>query len=114
MSPAVAHELFLTGRTFDVGEAQRNGLITSAVPADGLGAAMRETVNALVLGGPRALAVTKQLRRWVPGGEWEDVAARLLALSAEHFGSEEGRAGIAALREKRPAPWIPSRSCAAT
>ncbi|HWH01352.1 MAG TPA: enoyl-CoA hydratase, partial [Pilimelia sp.] len=34
--------------------------------------------------------------------------AELSALSLEYFGSAEGREGVAAFREKRPARWVPT------
>ena len=34
---------------------------------------------------------------------------KLEGLSQRHFASDEGRAGIAALLGKRPAPWVPER-----
>ncbi|HSZ40849.1 MAG TPA: enoyl-CoA hydratase-related protein [Trebonia sp.] len=113
MNPTAAHEYFLTGEPFDADEAVRTGLVNRAVPPDKLDAAVARYTDALVRGGPRALAAAKQLRRAVPvpvpatDDGLGPVLARLQELSAAHFASDEGRAGIAALLGKRPAPWVP-------
>jgi methylglutaconyl-CoA hydratase len=76
LDPRQAHELFLTGETFDARRAAHLGLINRAVPAPHLG---------------------------------EEVAryAGMLALSARHFASEEGREGMRAFAEKRRPTWVP-------
>jgi methylglutaconyl-CoA hydratase len=103
--PRAAHELFLTGETFDAGRAVTIGLLTSAVPADQLDAEVARYASLLTQGGPEALAVTKQLlRRHTTATMSEDFAA-MLDISAQRFTSSEGREGIRAFREKRPPPW---------
>jgi methylglutaconyl-CoA hydratase len=83
------------------------GLVTAAVPADGLDDAVSAYCDSVVRGGPLALAGTKQLlRRRPPEGIRADLA-ELSATSAGYFRSAEGREGVAAFREKRPASWIP-------
>ena len=110
MNPTSAHEYFLTGSPFDAAEAVRTGLVNRAVPAAGLDAAVRDYTDALVRGGPEALAAAKQLRRTVPAEDPETAYARLEKLSARHFGSAEGKAGITAMLAKEPAPWVPGNS----
>ena len=103
-----AHTLFLTGATFDAARAAEIGLLTDAVPVDGLDRAVAEYVDMLVRGAPDALAATKAL---LNAGTGETLAADLTAmgeLSARHFASDEAREGIAAFREKRPAAWVPA------
>lgn len=108
MNPTAAHEYFLTGSPFGAEEAARTGLVNRAVPPDELDAAVSEYAGALVRGGPEALAAAKRLRRTVPVPGFEpDVFARLEELSARHFGSAEGKAGIAAMLAREPAPWVP-------
>jgi methylglutaconyl-CoA hydratase len=106
MTATAAHEYFLTGSAFSAQEAVRTGLVNRAVPADSLDAAVTEYTSALVKGGPSALAAAKQLRRTVPF-EAEAAFRRLEELSARHFGSAEGKAGITAMLAKQPAPWVP-------
>ena len=92
---------------FDGARAAEIGLVTAAVPADGLDDAVSAYCDSVVRGGPLALAGTKQLlRRRPPEGIRADLA-ELSATSAGYFRSTEGREGVAAFREKRPASWIP-------
>ncbi|GAB3875708.1 enoyl-CoA hydratase family protein [Kibdelosporangium lantanae] len=100
--PRAAHELFLTGETFDAHRAAAIGLINSAVPAADLDAEVRRYAEMLIKGGPVALAATKALLR-EPVSDF----ASMLKLSAEFFASEEGQEGIAAFAQKRKASWIP-------
>jgi methylglutaconyl-CoA hydratase len=105
--PRAAHELFLTGETFDGKRAAQVGLINSAVPADQLDAEVKRYTDLLVLGAPGALAATKQmLRRGKAATMAEDFTA-MLELSAKHFASEEGQEGIASFVQKRKANWVP-------
>jgi methylglutaconyl-CoA hydratase len=106
--PRAAHELFLTGETFTAERAVTIGLLNSAVPAEELNAEVRRYTGMLALGGPRALAATKEvLRRDRPADVTADFA-ELVALSAGFFASDEGQEGIRAFAEKRPASWVPS------
>jgi methylglutaconyl-CoA hydratase len=104
MNPTAAHEYFLTGSAFDAEEAVRTGLVNRAVPASELDAVVASYTDALVKGGPSALAAAKRLRLTAPV---PDSFPELERLSARHFASEEGTAGIAAMLAKRPAPWVP-------
>ena len=104
MAPQAAHELLLTGETFDARRAVAVGLLNSAVPAEQLDAEVDRFTGMLIKGGPEALAMTKQLLRTRRMSQ--DFAA-MLELSAERFASAEGQEGIRAFAEKRPASWIP-------
>ena len=66
LAPRAAAELYLTGEVFDGVRAAEIGLVTAAVPAEGLDAAVAGYCDALVRGGPLALAGTKQLLRRTP------------------------------------------------
>jgi methylglutaconyl-CoA hydratase len=96
-----AHELFLTGETFDAARAVAIGLLNCAVPADQLGDEVNRYTGMLTKGGPQALALTKKLLR---GDTPRDFAA-MLEISAARFASAEGREGIRAYTEKRPPSW---------
>ncbi|HET9518285.1 MAG TPA: enoyl-CoA hydratase-related protein [Actinoplanes sp.] len=100
-----AAELYLTGDTFDGRRAAEVGLVTAAVDADALDARVADYCAALVRGGPNALAGAKQLLRTPSGASIRAELSRLAARSAAHFTSAEGREGMAAFREKRPARW---------
>jgi methylglutaconyl-CoA hydratase len=108
LTSRAATELYLTGTVFDGVRAAQIGLVTNAVPATELDAAIHRYTTALVRGAPGALTGTKQLlrRRSVPVTFGEEMA-ELTALSLSYFRSGEGREGIAAIREKRDPAWIP-------
>jgi methylglutaconyl-CoA hydratase len=105
--PAVAHELFLTGEVFDGTRAAAIGLVNSAVPAEELDAEVARYVSLLVQGAPGALGATKSLLRNAPHGPLAERFAVLTEMSARHFAGEEGREGMSAFAEKRPARWVP-------
>lgn len=105
--PRAANELFLTGETFDAARAVAIGLLNAAVPAEHLDDEVRRYTDMLALGAPGALAATKTLLRSQRRPAMADELADMLELSARHFGSEEGREGMAAFLEKRPPRWVP-------
>ena len=107
LAPRAAAELYLTGDVFDGDRAAQIGLVTAAVEADGLDAAVQAYCDSLVRGGPLALAGTKQLLRRPPAESIRADLADLSARSAGYFRSAEGREGVTAFREKRPANWVP-------
>jgi methylglutaconyl-CoA hydratase len=109
LAPRAAAELYLTGNVFDGLRAAEIGLVTAAVPAEGLDGAVAGYCDALVRGGPLALAGTKQLLRRPPAETIRADLADLAARSAGYFKSAEGREGVTAFREKRAATWIPDR-----
>jgi methylglutaconyl-CoA hydratase len=106
MGKADATELFLTGERIGAKRAAEVGLINKAVPADQLDAATEELVAKLLLGGPLALAATKDILQRIPPMEQTAAFRWASALSAELFASEEGAAGMAAFAAKQPAPWV--------
>lgn len=107
LAPRAAAELYLTGDVFDGARAAEIGLVTAAVAADALDAAVTAYTESLVRGGPLALAGTKQLLRRRPAETVRADLAELSERSAGYFRSDEGREGVAAFREKRPASWVP-------
>jgi methylglutaconyl-CoA hydratase len=105
--PRAAHELFLTGETFDARRAVAVGLLNSAVPSERLDEEVRRYTDLLVLGAPSALAATKAMLRRGPAASMAEDFAAMLALSARHFAGPEGQEGIRAFAEKRPPSWAP-------
>lgn len=100
-----ALELFLTGERISAARAVAVGLLTAtAAPAD-LDATVGRYVDALLLGGPRALAACKELIRRVPSLPRDEATAWTAELSRALFASDEAAAGIAAFRARRPPPW---------
>ena len=114
LDPRQAHELFLTGETFDAHRAERIGLINRAVPAEALDDEVARYCGMLALGGPNALAATKALLAGDRAAELREAFARMRRVSAEHFAGEEGREGMRAFAEKRPARWVPGAPTNAT
>jgi len=105
LSPADASALLLTGRRIDAATARAVGLVQRVVPPDELDATVRSYVAELLLGGPEALAATKQVLQQVPQLPREDALRWAAALSAERFASEEGVEGMRAFTEKRLPRW---------
>lgn len=108
LHPRAAAELYLTGDTFDGRRAAEIGLVTTAVPADGLDAAVARYCASLVKGAPTALAGTKELLRRPVATDLRAEIAELAVLSTGYFLSAEGREGVLAFKEKRPAAWVPA------
>jgi len=107
MRASEASEAFLRGNRFLAPEGAKLGLINYAVPADELDAKVDEIVADVVLGGPQALAVSKQVINDVPHMPFDEAMGWAGKLSASLFESEEGQAGMKAYLEKRTAPWVP-------
>ena len=107
LQPRAAAELYLTGDDLrrPPGRADRTG--HRAVPADALDATVAAYCAALVRGAPGALAGAKELLRRPAPGDFRAELADLTARSTGYFLSDEGREGILAFREKRPARWVP-------
>ncbi|MFO0936887.1 MAG: enoyl-CoA hydratase-related protein [Gemmataceae bacterium] len=99
-----ARWLLLAGELIDAAEAQRIGLINQVIEADQLMPTALKWASFAAEGGPKALAMTKNLlSRCGP----QSVAVDELAqASAEPRLTDECRHGLTAFFEKRPAPWI--------
>ncbi|KAA9158611.1 enoyl-CoA hydratase family protein [Amycolatopsis acidicola] len=108
IAPRAAQELLLTGEVFGADRAAEIGLITAAVDAEKLDDEVQRYVRSLTLGGPTALAATKELlaspRQPTPSAGF----AAMNALSARFFASEEGQEGITAFAQKRKPNWVPA------
>jgi enoyl-CoA hydratase len=102
LNPRAAARWYLTGDTFDGGEAARIGLITEAV--ESTAEAVEPLLDSLRKASPQGLAETKRL---VAAGVLRSIerdGAELIAQSARLFGSDEAREGMRAFLERRP-PW---------
>ncbi|MEQ8654016.1 MAG: enoyl-CoA hydratase-related protein [Kiloniellales bacterium] len=100
-----ARRYFLTAERFAADEALHLGLLHRLVPAEQLDAAVDETLDALLLGGPAALAAAKDLLfavdRPLDAKVIEDTATRIAAIRA----TPEGQEGLAAFLGKRKPAW---------
>lgn len=110
--PRAAHELFLTGETFDADRAVAIGLLNSSVAAEDLDAEVARYTGMLALGGPNALAATKTMLREPRPTDLDAAFADMLGLSASFFASAEGQEGILAFAQKRPPAWVPKEEVA--
>jgi methylglutaconyl-CoA hydratase len=104
LNPVAARELLLTGEVFDAERALAVGLVNAVTDPDGLDQAVRRYTDALLAGGPGALAGTKAL---LGSGVHDSDAhyAQMLALSARQFDTDEAREGARSFAEKRPPAW---------
>jgi methylglutaconyl-CoA hydratase len=108
LAPRAAARFYLTGDVFDGVEATEIGLVTMAVAAEKLDSTVTALTTSLVRGAPGALAGAKALLRRPRPATFRDDVRELTDMSISYFGSEEGREGVAAFREKRDANWIPA------
>lgn len=106
LTARAAHELFLTGETFDATRAVAVGLVNSAVPGADLDAEVARYVEMLRLGAPGALAATKDMLRSDRPDTMAARFAEMQELSAGFFAGEEGQEGMRAFAEKRPPAWV--------
>lgn len=107
MHRADAYELLLTGERVSAERVRAAGLVHQVAAPDELDAAVRAYVDALLLGGPEALANTKALLRRVPTMPRDDAFRWTAQLSAALFSSEEAREGMTAFLTKRAPSWAP-------
>ncbi len=105
IGPAWARRLFLTGERFSAQRAYELGLLYRVVPPQDLDAAVEETVQALLLGGPQAQAQCKELVQRVATDPSPQIDLYTSQLVARLRAGEEGREGIRAFLEKRPPQW---------
>lgn len=86
-------------------QAQQWGLIHQLVPADQLTTATETLAKNILLGGPQALARTKQHLREIANPELLEQIRTAADLSATARKSLEAREGLSAFLEKRPPRW---------
>lgn len=104
-----ARRLLLTGEIISARHAETIGLINGALRADQLLPAVLKIAADVMLGGPEAVARTKQvLAQLWPSPLATDLEQAMAAhLATRH--SAEIQEGIAAFREKRPPKWAPGK-----
>lgn len=97
---------FLTAERFSAAEAKRIGLVHETVPLAELPAACSHMLDRLAECGPAAQREAKALIRAVSRpAEGVDVTTWTAERIADIRASDEGREGITAFLEKRPAKW---------
>jgi methylglutaconyl-CoA hydratase len=97
---------FQTAERFSAAEAYRLGLAHEVVESGSLDAKIAEILEALLQGGPQALASAKKLVRNIAGRPVDDALVEETAgLIATTRAGPEAREGLAAFLEKRRSPW---------
>ncbi|MBS1721882.1 MAG: enoyl-CoA hydratase/isomerase family protein [Armatimonadetes bacterium] len=96
-----ARWLFTTAEAFDAATALRVGLVHEVTNIVDLDAAVERKVKAVLKCGPEAVAASKRL--CMEGPLPMDRCARMLATARS---GQEGREGVAAFLEKRPASFV--------
>jgi methylglutaconyl-CoA hydratase len=101
-----ASRYFLTAERLSADDAHRLGLVHEVVDGAALDAKITELLNALLRGGPKALAEAKQLVRDVADRPLDDTLIEATARRiAEVRAGPEAKEGLAAFLEKRPPEW---------
>ncbi len=100
-----ARAWFLTGERVGAAEARRVGLVHHVVAESELGEATHAVIDAILLGGPAAVAEAKRLVRAVGTMAPREASAWAVQRMAERRGSHEGLEGLKSFLEKRPASW---------
>ncbi len=102
----------LTGERFDAAEAQRIGLVHEVVPAAEMETRLAAVLDAILLGAPGAIAMTKRSFLGANGLLLDERAMSLLAHESwTQRATEEAREGTAAFREKRRPGWHHPQGC---
>lgn len=103
LSARAAARYYVTGETFDAGQAAEIGLITIA--AEDVDAAVDKLVADIGRGSPQGLAASKALTTTAVLEGFDRDAERLAEESARLFVSAEAREGMMAFLEKRAPKW---------
>ena len=106
LDPRAASAWYLTGATFDSGEAARIGLITqSAAAEDGVDAACAQYLDGLRSASPQGLAETKRLVTAEVLKSFDEHCDAMVEMSTRLFASAEAQEGMRAFLERRPPSW---------
>jgi len=104
LTPRAAALTALGGEVFTGAEAVAYGLVTKAVPADRLDAAVAELCGQLATGAAQGLRETKQLLAADLLERIDTRGEELVELSARLFGSDEAREAMVAFLNRKAAP----------
>jgi methylglutaconyl-CoA hydratase len=101
----------LTGERFDAAEACRIGLVHEVVAAEAMEAKVAGVIDAILLGAPGAIAVTKSSFLGANGLLLDERSMAMLAHESwTQRATDEAREGTAAFREKRRPGWYTPRT----
>ncbi|MDX1530554.1 MAG: enoyl-CoA hydratase-related protein [Rhodothermales bacterium] len=106
LGEAAARDLMLRGRLLGAEEAVRIGLVTRAVPADALDAAVADVAGELATEtSSTAVTLTKRLLATVPGMGLDEALGHAVQLNALARGTADCKAGVGAFLRKTDPPW---------
>ncbi|MFK7868999.1 MAG: crotonase/enoyl-CoA hydratase family protein [Roseobacter sp.] len=106
MGEGPARQVFMSARIFEAPEAARLGIVSRAVPASDLAAAVEAEVTPYLSCAPGAVAAAKRLARQLgPAITEAEIELSVDALAGQ-WESVEAAEGIAAFFEKRRAVWM--------
>lgn len=101
-----AQRYFLTAERFKAPQAQEFGLVHEVVAEEELVAKANEMIAALLSNGPQAVRAAKSLIKAVAEKEInQDILDETAKRIADIRASEQGKEGLNAFLEKRPADW---------
>jgi methylglutaconyl-CoA hydratase len=111
---SAARRVCLPGVRFGAPKARDIGLVHEVVPARRLDAAVEACLAEIDRAAPSAVRATKRLLADVAGRSPGDVLALTVDAIARQRMSPEGRAGMRAFFDRRPAPWVTTTAERAT
>ncbi|BEV71504.1 MULTISPECIES: enoyl-CoA hydratase-related protein [unclassified Paludibacterium] len=104
-----ARRYMVSSERFNAGKAKRIGLLHQDVTPALLDSTVEQLVRQLLLNGPQAMAITKQLITELDQYPIDDtVKTKMLESSLQVRTSQEGREGILAFIEHRAPDWVQS------
>ncbi|MEP2642043.1 crotonase/enoyl-CoA hydratase family protein [Roseobacter sp.] len=106
MGEGRARRVFMSSRLFDAGEAVDLGIVSRAVAADTLDAAVEAEVVPYLSCAPGAVTAAKQLARALGPRIDDAVIDHTIAALAAQWDTDEAAEGIAAFFDKRKAGWM--------
>lgn len=106
MGEGRARRVFMSGRVFDGAEAAELGILSRAVTAEDLDAAVEAEIAPYLACAPGAVAAAKKLARDLGPRIDDTVIAMTIEALADRWETSEGAEGIAAFFDKRKADWV--------
>ncbi len=106
MGEARARRVFFSARLFDAAEAVELGLLSRAVPAEDLEAAVEAEVVPYLSCAPGAVAASKALVRDLGPRVDDAVIDRTIRALVDRWETDEAAEGIGAFFDKRKAAWM--------
>ncbi|HUI16893.1 MAG TPA: crotonase/enoyl-CoA hydratase family protein [Alphaproteobacteria bacterium] len=105
LGPAKAREILFNGKLFAAEEAERLGLVSRAVDAAELDAAVEREAGYFLQCGPQAVARTKALIHHIARHGPSESIDHAIAALADAWEGDESKEGIAAFFAKRKPRW---------